>query len=98
MFVAGAVIALWTLPAVLVAPSSDIDANWQIGLQLALLQKLQFGKDIIFTLGPFSFLYTPLFIHPSRRKYLSSSPFLSISSCWRPWSFSRAESPPDGRA
>jgi hypothetical protein len=62
--IAMALIALWTLPAVLIAPSSEIDSHWQIGLQLAFLQKLQFGKDLVFTMGPLGFLYVPLFVHP----------------------------------
>ena len=65
MLVAAAIVAFWTLPAVLTAPSAALDSSWQIGLQLALLRGLQFGKDVIFTLGPFSFLYFPLFLHPT---------------------------------
>jgi hypothetical protein len=65
MLVAAAIVAFWTLPPVLAAPSAALDSSWQIGLQLALLRGLQFGKDVVFTLGPFSFLYFPLFVHPT---------------------------------
>lgn len=64
MAVAVAVVAFWTLPTLLSAPTESLDSSWQVGLHLALLHHLQFGKDIVFTLGPLGFLSTPLFIDP----------------------------------
>ena len=37
----------------------ELDASWQAVLEHAFFNQWQFGKDIIFTGGPLSFLYTP---------------------------------------
>ena len=39
--------------------SPNLDSSWQAILEEAFFQQWQFGKDIIFTGGPLSFLYTP---------------------------------------
>lgn len=38
---------------------AELDASWQAVLEHAFFNHWQFGKDIIFTGGPFSFLYSP---------------------------------------
>ncbi|WP_019232365.1 hypothetical protein [Legionella anisa] len=45
-------------------PAPGIDPSWALGLNQAVAQGLAFGKEIIFTLGPYSFLYTKTY-HPS---------------------------------
>ncbi|MFJ1267937.1 hypothetical protein ACD661_05100 [Legionella lytica] len=45
-------------------PASTLDSSWAVGLNQAVVQGLAFGKDIIFTLGPYSFLYTKTY-HPA---------------------------------
>jgi hypothetical protein len=42
-------------------PVPGLDSSWNVALQLALLKKLQFGKDIVFTFGPLGFLYMPVY-------------------------------------
>ena len=37
----------------------ELDASWQVVLEEAFFNHWQFGKDIIFTGGPLSFLYSP---------------------------------------
>ena len=47
-----------------VMPSSiPLDPSWVIGLNQAAAQNLQFGKDLIFTFGPYAAVYTKAF-HP----------------------------------
>ena len=51
----------WTLPA-----STGLDPSWQIVLGFARTERLQFGTDLVFTHGPWSFLnvfhcYAPVF-------------------------------------
>ena len=46
-------------------PSIGLDASWKIGLELAIKNNLIFGKDIVFTYGPLSYLYTCLNIYKS---------------------------------
>jgi hypothetical protein len=44
-------------------PATDIDYSWAIALNQALAQGLVFGRDIIFTLGPYASVYTKVY-HP----------------------------------
>ncbi|WP_298623657.1 hypothetical protein [uncultured Legionella sp.] len=45
-------------------PAPGLDASWALGLNQAVAQGLNFGKEIIFTLGPYSAIYTK-FYHPA---------------------------------
>ncbi|WP_058535446.1 hypothetical protein [Legionella saoudiensis] len=45
-------------------PASTLDSSWAVGLNQAVVQGLAFGKEIIFTLGPYSFIYTKTY-HPA---------------------------------
>lgn len=45
-------------------PAPGLDASWAVGLNQAIAQGLAFGKDIFFTLGPYSSIYTK-FYHPA---------------------------------
>jgi hypothetical protein len=52
-------IVLYVLPkSIWTAPSDGLDPSWQIGLNLALKENLIWGRDIIFTYGPWAFLST----------------------------------------
>jgi len=55
-------IGIWTLPWPMIPPGSGLDPSWVIGINMALLENLQFGKDIVFTFGPLGFLWTPVLI------------------------------------
>lgn len=45
-------------------PKEGLDPSWAFGLNQAISQGLLFGQDMIFTYGPFVFLYTKLY-HPA---------------------------------
>ncbi|STY29281.1 transmembrane protein [Legionella wadsworthii] len=45
-------------------PAPGIDPSWALGLNQAVAQGFAFGKDIIFTLGPYSSIYTKSY-HPA---------------------------------
>ena len=49
-----------------IMPAIDIDSSWMFGINQAVAQKLNFGKDIVFTYGPYSSLLT-LVYHPATR-------------------------------
>lgn len=49
------------VPFAPVFPASGLDPSWQLGLNQALVQHLRFGKQVIFTFGPYAFLYTHLY-------------------------------------
>ena len=40
-------------------PIGELDQSWQIVLEFAAQQRLQFGSEIIFTYGPLGFLFQP---------------------------------------
>jgi hypothetical protein len=43
-------------------PALGVDGDWQIALQLAVRQGLDFGPDVLFTYGPLGFLHYPLIV------------------------------------
>lgn len=45
-------------------PAPGIDSSWALGLNQAVALGLSFGRDIIFTLGPYSSIYTKAY-HPA---------------------------------
>lgn len=45
-------------------PTIHIDYSWALALNQAVAQSLVFGKDIIFTLGPYASIYTKVY-HPA---------------------------------
>jgi hypothetical protein len=55
-------VGLWTVPLPRQFPAPGLDPSWAIGLDIAFLHNLQYGKDIVFTLGPFAFIKYPLII------------------------------------
>jgi hypothetical protein len=75
-------------------PAPGLDSSWALALNEAVAQGLSFGKEIIFTLGPYSSIYTKAY-HPATdlmmiggSLYLACSYWLSIillisGSKWR---------------
>lgn len=57
--VLGLFVALCTWPAFTLAPEPGLDPAWGAGLHMAFRQGLVFGRDIVFTYGPFGFLSVP---------------------------------------
>ena len=45
-------------------PATGLDASWMAALEYSYLKGLVFGRDVSFTFGPLSFIYTRLF-HPA---------------------------------
>lgn len=56
-----------------------LDASWEFGLNQAVAQNLSFGKQLIFTFGPYASIYTQLY-HPSTDNLMMiGSIYLGIS-------------------
>lgn len=51
-------------------PKSGLDSSWNISLHLAHKYNLKFGKDFLFTYGPFGVIYSRLPISVSKYFYL----------------------------
>lgn len=47
-----------------IMPSFGLDPSWRFAINQAVAQNLQFGKDIIFTFGPYSTIYSKTY-HPA---------------------------------
>lgn len=62
-------------------PAPGLDPSWALGLNQALAQGLAFGKDIVFTLGPYSAIYTKAY-HPSTDLMMMSGSFYLALSYW----------------
>ncbi len=56
----GVVIVVVTWQPLVVTPAPGFDASWNIALQMAAVERLHFGTDILFTYGPLGFLRVPL--------------------------------------
>ena len=47
-----------------IMPAGGLDPSWKFGMNQAMDQGLSIGRDIVFTFGPYSSIYTKLY-HPS---------------------------------
>jgi hypothetical protein len=52
-----------------VMPYEGLDGSWMHAINVAMNNKLQFGKDIIFTFGPYGSIYTNIY-HPYTDKFM----------------------------
>ena len=57
------IVGIWTLPWPISLPRAGLDPSWHIGISMAFLENLQFGKDIVFAYGPLGFLWRPFLIN-----------------------------------
>ena len=62
-------------------PAAGLDPSWALGLNQAVAQGLLFGRDIIFTLGPYSAIYTK-FYHPATDGLMVGGSFYLACSYW----------------
>lgn len=60
-------------------PASTLDSSWAVGLNQAVVQGLAFGNEIIFTLGPYSFIYTKTYHPELDRLMIGGSLYLALS-------------------
>jgi len=77
-------IVLITLICILVPlspkmPEGNLDSSWAIGINQALSQGLSFGRDIIFTFGPYASIYTTTYHPATDHLMLAGGLYLSIS-------------------
>src|SRR5690242_7477884 len=61
-------LALALVPWALHMPSDGLDESWFVVISHAFVNRWQFGKDIVFTLGPYGFVHTSLF-HPETYRF-----------------------------
>jgi len=45
-------------------PAEDLDSSWKAALNQAVTQGLSFGREVVFTFGPYASIYTKMY-HPS---------------------------------
>jgi hypothetical protein len=62
-------------------PAGDLDNSWMLGLNQAQSQGLVFGRDIIFTFGPYASVYTKQY-HPATYLLMMSSSLYLALVCW----------------
>lgn len=62
-------------------PSLGLDPSWALGLNQAVAQGLAFGTQIIFTLGPYSSIYTSMY-HPATDQMMLWSSAYWACSYW----------------
>ncbi|WMJ67731.1 hypothetical protein [Stenotrophomonas sp. 24(2023)] len=55
---------LWVVPFNPAMPVTGVDGSWAYAMNVAVAEHLRFGKDIVFTFGPWASVYTGLF-HPA---------------------------------
>ena len=62
-------------------PAPGLDSSWALGLNQAVAQGLSFGKEIIFTLGPYSSIYTKAY-HPATDLMMIGGSLYLACSYW----------------
>lgn len=60
-------------------PAPGLDPSWALALNQAVAQGLVFGKEIIFTLGPYSSIYTKAYHPATGQMMMLGSLYLAIS-------------------
>jgi hypothetical protein len=63
LFLSLTILAIF-VPLTPTMPRSGLDLSWAFGLNQAVSQHFVFGKDIVFTFGPYASIYTRVF-HPA---------------------------------
>jgi len=80
-------------------PSTGVDAGWITGLNLARGQHLRFGRELVFTYGPWGFLDYPLAFSPLDLALGAVFAVLAIGWCWLAlWAVLRAVLSPNQAA
>ena len=62
-----------------VMPTAGFDPSWVFAMNQVVVQGLSFGKDIIFTFGPYSSIYTHIYHPTTDSLMLIGSGYLAIS-------------------
>src|ERR1700683_2221542 len=60
-------------------PSRGVDASWQFAMNQAVSRHLSFGKDIMFTYGPYASLCTRTYDAATDRRMIWGSTLLALS-------------------
>lgn len=60
-------------------PAAGLDPSWALGLNQAVALGFAFGKDIIFTLGPYSAIYTQAYHPATDMMMIVGSVYLALS-------------------
>ena len=60
-------------------PVSGLDTSWMMSMNQAVAQHLVFGRDIIFTFGPYASIYTGLYHPATDWRMIWSSSFLGLA-------------------
>jgi hypothetical protein len=60
-------------------PADGLDTSWMFAMNQGVAQGLVFGRDIVFTFGPYASIYTELYHPATDRLMVSGSLFLGFS-------------------
>lgn len=60
-------------------PAAGIDSSWALALNQAVAQGLAFGKEIVFTLGPYSSIYTKAYHPATSLMMITGSLYLAVA-------------------
>lgn len=61
-----------------IMPAADLDASWMFGVNQALAQGLSFGREVIFTYGPYAAIFTKVYSPASYLMTLSGSLYIAL--------------------
>lgn len=60
-------------------PSYGLDPSWELSISYASANNLEFGKEIIFTYGPYSSLYTKIYNKNTDFKHIFAGSIISLA-------------------
>lgn len=77
--IAGVLLVLMLTPFASPMPSAGLDGSWAFAMNVATADHLRFGKDIIFTFGPWASVYTNVY-HPGTDSLMIGGSLLIASA------------------
>jgi len=60
-------------------PRPGLDLSWMMAMNQAVAQHLEFGRDVVFTFGPYASIYTELYHPATDRRMIWGSSFLGLA-------------------
>jgi hypothetical protein len=60
-------------------PAAGLDTSWMMAMNQAVAQHLVFGRDMVFTFGPYAAIYTELFHPATDRLMILGSSFVGLA-------------------
>jgi hypothetical protein len=76
-----ALVLVVLIPLAPLMPSAGLDPSWMYALNQAVANHLVFGRDLVFTFGPFGSVYTQMY-HPATDGFMLAGSLITAAGLW----------------